>query len=89
MNKKVVKMAPVGAKPSEEERLRRAVAQARIEYFQGLLYNAVSSGSGLLINGEGKPDFKPIIEAAWEGSLVIIEKLFNQAEQDEAKKEGE
>jgi 5-enolpyruvylshikimate-3-phosphate synthase len=62
---------PVGAKPTQEEmeaQAKRAFLQKRNSIAEGILFNAVSSGQGIRIDGNGRPDFKPAVAAAIEAA---------------------
>ena len=62
---------PIGAKPTQEEmeaQAKRAFLQKRNSIAEGILFNAISCSRGLRIDGDRKPDFKPIVSAAIEAA---------------------
>lgn len=72
MNKKPVKMQPVGAKPTPEqleEQAKRAFIQKRNSIAEGILYNA--------IQGRGFDDLKGIAEAAVDAADAFMAKCYS------------
>lgn len=73
---------PVGAKPSQEEleaQAKRAFIQKRNSIAEGIIYNSVQSGAGVVIGASGRPNFKPIVDAAVEAADYLMEKLYSVA----------
>ena len=82
---KPVKMRPIGAKPEPqtqeqlEAQAKRAFIQKRNSLAEGILFNAIQSAHGTRIDGNGRPDFKPAVDAAVEAADYLMEKLYSVA----------
>ena len=82
---KPVKMRPIGANPEPptqeqlEAQAKRAFLQKRNSLAEGILFNAIQSGNGVLVGVVGKPNFKPAVDAAVEAADYFMEKLYSVA----------
>lgn len=82
---KTVKIPALGAKPTQEQleaQAKRAFYQKRNSLAEGILYNAIQSAHGTRIDGNGRPDFKPAVEAALEAADLFMEKCYAVAIKD-------
>ncbi len=87
MNKTTKPIRAIGAKPEHptqeqlEAQAKRAFLQKRNSLAEGILFNAIQSAHGIRIdgNGNGRPDFKPAVEAAVEAADYLMEKLYSVA----------
>jgi len=80
----------IGAKPSQEEleqQAKRAFIQKRNSLVEGILYNAIQSSHGTRIDADGKPDFKPAVDAAIEAADYLMERLYAVAITEEKAEE--
>ena len=83
-------------KEQQEAAALRSFLQHREALAQGILYNALHSGTGIRIDGNGNPDYKPAVKAAIEAADLMFEELYGKQfvpapkpEAEAEKKEGE
>ena len=91
---KPTKIRAIGAaqqmtEEQKKEAATRAFLQKRNALAEGILYNAIQSSHGTRIDGNGRPDFLPAVEAAIKAADAFMQQAYGLAAVEERPAENE